>query len=374
MAITESFGRGRIAESILDTTAVPFTLKISKVPVTDNQFITINPDTTREEIFFYTTTTWTAWEAWTLNVTWRWYNVNNDTQASGNQNQHDENSEYKLALNHIIINDKVDMKLNNVVESEIKFNSTTEHGLVVNNMTTTERDAITAENWNIIYNSTTNVLQQYISWAWSDIGSTWVADASETVAGKVEMATNAEAIAWTDVWSTWAPLAIKPSQLVAATPSATTTTEGLVELATDAEALAWTDETRYINSKQAKDNYEQLVNVSNFTRDLSTATWTLVIAHGLAKAPKKISFIYSTDSTSLWPWLWVSVWTWINMTIWINQSIDDTFNGTHCIVFWNTTAYNRVSVTAIDATNFTLTWTKTGSPTWTLNVIWTAEA
>jgi len=36
---------------------------------------------------------------------------------------------------------------------------------------------------------------------------------------------------------------------------ATTANKGTVEMLTDAEALAGTDETRYINSKQAKDNY-----------------------------------------------------------------------------------------------------------------------
>ncbi len=40
-----------------------------------------------------------------------------------------------------------------------------------------------------------------------------------------------------------------------ATVPASTTRSGIVELATDAEALAGTDQTRYINSKQVKDNY-----------------------------------------------------------------------------------------------------------------------
>tara|TARA_R110000851_G_scaffold96726_5_gene209801 strand:- start:5324 stop:5608 length:285 start_codon:yes stop_codon:yes gene_type:complete len=94
------------------------------------------------------------------------------------------------------------MLTDNIVESEIKFQSTTKHGIVFNNMTTVQRDAIAASNGNAIYNTTDNVLQQYISGAWSNIGSTGVADASETVAGKVEMATNAEAIAGTDTGST----------------------------------------------------------------------------------------------------------------------------------------------------------------------------
>lgn len=286
MARTESFGRGRIAESILDTTSVPFTLKVSNVPVEDNQFITIDPDTTSEEIFFYTTKTWTSGEAWTLNITGRGYNVNDETQDSGNQNQHDENAEYKLALNHIIINDKVDKKLNNIVESEIKFVSTTEHGLVVNNMTTAERDAIVAENGNIIYNEDTNVLQQFIGWGWSDIGSTWVADASETVAGKVEMATQAEYDAKTTVGWTGAFLVPQMDQLPI---TATETTEWLTERATDAEALAWVDTTRYINSKQLWD--VRTVSFLQTTRASDAATWVESIAHGLWFTPSRVEIV-----------------------------------------------------------------------------------
>jgi hypothetical protein len=36
---------------------------------------------------------------------------------------------------------------------------------------------------------------------------------------------------------------------------ATTAEAGISEMATDEEALAGTDQTRYINPKQAKDNY-----------------------------------------------------------------------------------------------------------------------
>ncbi len=106
---TESFGRWRIVDSILSDTAVPFTLRVSKVPVQENQFITINPDTTSEEIFYYTTKTGTIGEAWSVEITGRGYNVNNEVQDLGNQRQHDENAEYKLALNHIIINRKADL-------------------------------------------------------------------------------------------------------------------------------------------------------------------------------------------------------------------------------------------------------------------------
>lgn len=46
---------------------------------------------------------------------------------------------------------------------------------------------------------------------------------------------------------------------------ATTNNKGIVEMATDAEALSGTDETRYINSKQVKDNYNIVGNGTSTT-------------------------------------------------------------------------------------------------------------
>lgn len=106
---TESFGRWRIAQTVLPDESVPFDLKVSKLPVEENQFITIDPDSPNEEIFFYTTITWTPGEAWIITVTGRGYNVNDDVQDISNQREHEENAEFKLALNHIIINNKADL-------------------------------------------------------------------------------------------------------------------------------------------------------------------------------------------------------------------------------------------------------------------------
>jgi len=155
-------------DTITSTEAVPFALRVSKLPVNDDQFLTINPDTDNEEIFFYTTTTGTAGEAGTIQITGRGYNVENETQDSGNQNAHDENSEFKLALNHIIINRKADtlttntFDLDQTFEGDILFTTDDNLGLKLNSLTTTERDALTPANGYLIYNETTNVIQQYI--------------------------------------------------------------------------------------------------------------------------------------------------------------------------------------------------------------------
>ena len=160
-------------------------------------------------------------------------------------------------------------------------------------LTTAERDAITwNRDWAIIYNETTGTTQQRVWGSWSDIDTgTVTPNASETVAGKVEIATQAEFDAGTATWGTGAQLTptndqirkqistatakttpvnadsiaisdsaasgvIKKTTLTefkaASDMQATTTTSWFVELATDAEAATGTDETRYINTKQLK--------------------------------------------------------------------------------------------------------------------------
>lgn len=123
--------------------------------------------------------------------------------------------------------------------------------------------------------------QYYEGWAWNTL---WVGtptpNGSITVAGKFQSATPTERASWDTTWSTWA-LLIPTNDALVKTPDVTpandenkipvlnsswkvddfvsdasTTTKGIVEMATDSEASTWTDETRYINAKQAKDNYE----------------------------------------------------------------------------------------------------------------------
>ena len=179
--------------------------------------------------------------------------------------------------------------------------------------TTSWRDALTASNWMVIYNSTTWELNQYISWSWSAI-SAWStqSNASLTVAGKVELATDSEITAWTATWWTWASLVITPEQQkksislkwawttfwdtdeivvniswvdyritwanLRESIVASTTTKGTVEMATDAEVVTGTDETRYINPKQAYQDYPLTVTTSSawWTDWTFVSTWVLM--------------------------------------------------------------------------------------------------
>lgn len=384
MTRTESFGRGRIVESILDTTSVPFTLKISKVPVEDNQFITINPDTTSEEIFFYTTRVWTAGEAWTINITNRWYNVNNDTQLVGNQREHDENSEYKLALNHIIINDKLDKSTDNVLTADIQFTWTDTIWLNgLNNLTTVQRDLLTPNNGALIYNTDTNVNQQFLAWAWSDVGNTGTPDASETVAGKIEMATQTQYDNKTLTWETGAFLVPQMDQLPI---TATEAVEWLVERATDTEAQTWTDTTRFINSKQLGDSRK--VAILQTTRGILAATSTEPIPHGLWVTPRwcsvKVRFISVTGSSiHTLTSDWFSDWT-VNKSTGVfsfdagSSTNNNTFNNSSKAIFIQSADSSsnpwdvQEATITFDATNINIVWVDAwsgdGPWTWTLQV------
>lgn len=180
--------------------------------------------------------------------------------------------------------------------------------------TTTNRDLISASNWMMIYNTTTWEFNLYQWWAWSAVASgSTQPDASTTVAGKVEIATDAEVWAWTSTWLTWAILSLSvdnssKTQVTNKVPvldsngqiipfinsqadwSASLTEKWLVELATDAEAAAWTDETRYINSKQVKDNYAPLITdvliwpVGMYTTNATISAWNQWVYMSFADA------------------------------------------------------------------------------------------
>ena len=127
---------------------------------------------------------------------------------------------------------------------------------------------------------------------------------------------------------------------------ATTTNKGIAEMATDAEALAGTDQTRYINSKQAKDNYETLVNVVTGTRD---ASWSENVAHWLSRTPKVV-FAYWWSTNYTWQgfyWDWSQRWNRVSKG-WRGYS-------SSYMIFTNWA--NDAQVTGIDWTNLSVTWT-----------------
>lgn len=146
-------------------------------------------------------------------------------------------------------------------------------------------------------------------------------------------------------------------------------------MASDAEALAWTNETKYINPKQGKDNYALVTDSVLFTRVLSTGTWTVNYSHSLGKAPKAI--IFSVVSAWATGWNWMNHWAYSattssnKCTYTPTDNWNQTADRTKCLVFSNNaaSAYNNAYVSAVSSTDFTLTWTKVWSPTWTYNIL-----
>lgn len=276
----------------------------------------------------------------------------------------------------------------------------------------TARDAAitTPVNGMMIYNTADGVLQQYISGGWADVDAWSTPNASETVAGKVEIATDAEITSWSWTWVTWAVLSVTPTQLkksislknsISSTDetdefvvndgwedkritkanlrddlAASTTVKGTVEMCTDAEAAAGTDETRYINAKQLADNAGGVtVDVVNFTRSLSAASWTVNISHSLWVAPKMIVFVCESDwgsastrSRSDGAYdgsnnLCTLVYNWGSR--YYQSSSESIIASTHTSTVPSVNDGQFWAVTATSTTDFTITWTKQDSPSGT---------
>lgn len=195
----------------------------------------------------------------------------------------------------------------------------------------TARDAYFTSpvNGNSAYLTAEGKRTDYVAWSWQDRASGTNSNASETVAGRVEIATQAEFDAWTATGWTWASVVATNDQIrkqistatakttpvnadsigisdsaaswvikkttltqlkAASDMQATTTTSGFVEMATDAEALAWTNQIRYVNPKQllASKTYNQTItkvnaSVNNWSANTTTinlsAKWWFITAY-----------------------------------------------------------------------------------------------
>ena len=278
-------------------------------------------------------------------------------------------------------------------------------------LTTAERDAITwNRDWAIIYNETTGTTQQRVWGSWSDIDTgTVTPNASGTVAGKVEIATQAEFDAGTATWWTGAQLTptndqirkqistatakttpvnadsiaisdsaasgvIKKTTLTefkaASDMQATTTTSWFVELATDAEAATGTDETRYTNSKQLW--LKNKTFITNITRVMNAASWSVVVAHWLWFTPKYIT------ATAVNAW-WNKATSEWSSDFTIHRCNSDEYNGNwssitntvtqqNALIYikdtnsnWTNNFRTQYCTVTADATNITFVWTYTDS-------------
>ena len=199
----------------------------------------------------------------------------------------------------------------------IKFVGGNNEWLVVNNLTTTQRLALSPDNGTIVCDQTIGSLYQFIGGTWSAIaaGSTQP-NASTTVAGKVQIPVQATIDSGTDVGSTWALNVVTPSTFIQWIKNFFTTVKSSIIdsdkiwildsasgtfkwmlysvlktqlktdlpvsnsaiwfaiMATDAIAAIWTDQTTYLNPKQANNNYG-LVAIAWTTYTAGASSWNV---------------------------------------------------------------------------------------------------
>lgn len=157
--------------------------------------------------------------------------------------------------------------------------------------------------------------QYYDGWIWNTL-DVWTPtpDATTTVSGKTELATDAEVTAWTATWWTWASLVLTPEQQkksISLKDTATntdfwatdhfvindwwtdkkitkdetriamswsTTLQWTWEMATDAEVITWSSETLVVNPKQLPWKYISSATVTKSSDTTWSWTWVTLAA------------------------------------------------------------------------------------------------
>ena len=214
----ESFYRGTIRQSIASNTSVPFTLKVSKIPTLTTWLLTISPQSASEEVIEYSGVDAVAL---TITVIKRW--IKPSTQAltldgtdynnTSFQFAHSQNDAIRWDVNHLHISWFAWISENNIFTWNNIFSSSMRLPVYAD---ATARDAgiPSPSNGMMVYNTALGIIQQYVGATWTDMASWTTVNASNTVAGKVEIATNAEFISWTGIWWTGASLVFTPEQLI----------------------------------------------------------------------------------------------------------------------------------------------------------------
>jgi len=174
----------------------------SYTPTTTNTYIVVNPWKTNMQIAEITDYDSTANTLTVSNVTLlKGLGINSTAPASS----HATGSKVIISDNYqfwVDIQTAINSKLDDTggtMTGLLQFSGTTHAGIKLLSLTTVQRDALSASNGMIIYNSTTGELNQYIGGAWSAVaaGSTQPT-ASTTVLGKIK----------TDVAPAWDPVAL----------------------------------------------------------------------------------------------------------------------------------------------------------------------
>lgn len=254
-----------------------------------------NRDTTYVEWLSFATNTANGDGTYTLGTLVRWLSQTADPATAGTWKTFWAGTECVLVAMHDQLPDKAspsvvfagDITADDILAWSLGFTSTTKWGLRVNNLTTTQRDALVGVlNGTIIYNTTSWEFQIRQAWSWVTMSSgSTQPNASTTVAGKVEIATETEVNDQTDTWWTWATNVITPSLL--ATPNYIKMIAGELIVAWD---LVYTEnvETSQIITT-VTGTWQKWGTASFWNATATTRLSTRIIGNGVSASSLKLS-------------------------------------------------------------------------------------
>lgn len=110
------------------------------------------------------------------------------------------------------------------------------------------------------------------------------------------------------------------------------------------------------------------------TRDIGAVDGSQTIAHGLGVTPKKVKvtfLFFRTNSVAIAHFAWDGTTT-AGQYNWMDNSAQNQGNGTTVLIYYNSSTYSTVTF-AVDATNITLGYTKTGTPSGSIQLLWEVE-
>src|SRR3990167_455905 len=234
----------QLTASATDLTVYCAAVPTATIPAGKFISVVISPNTANEEIVKIESIDTTA-KTFTVASGGRAQNLGNG--KAGTLKTHPATRKVIISADYLMLRDyadaidsRLDTANDDTVAADTTWSSTTNAGVVLNSITTTNRDALSSPaDGSTIYNSTTNQTEFREGGAWvANAAGGSVADASETVAGKGEEATDAEVTAGTATGGTGAKLFVTTAKL-----------------ATRLQAVVQDQSTTFAADAQASDTY-----------------------------------------------------------------------------------------------------------------------